>query len=113
MRGLLRRAPAVELEALDPASWSGRDALRRVPPDWAKREAASSDERVVYHAGNAALAQADALLKLAHRAGLNVKRLSVRRTEPNVQLHVSLPDLRQPARDFFEAVQALAERALA
>jgi hypothetical protein len=37
----------------------------------------------------------------------------VRRTEPNFQLHVPLPDRRQPAREFFEAVYALAERALA
>jgi hypothetical protein len=37
----------------------------------------------------------------------------VRRTYPNFQLHVSIPDRRQPARDFFNAVHALAERALA
>ena len=41
-----------------------------------------------------------------------VRRLSLRRTEPNFQLHVSLPDRRQPARNFFEAVHTLAERAL-
>ncbi len=37
----MRRAPAVEFEALDPASWSGRDALPRVPPEWAVRQAAA------------------------------------------------------------------------
>ena len=31
IRGVLRRAPVLELEALDPASWSDRDALPRVP----------------------------------------------------------------------------------
>ena len=113
IRGVLRRAPKFELEALDPASWSGRDALRRVPPEWLVRQAAAPGGVVVHYASAAALAQADALLALAQRAGLAVKRLSVRRTEPNFQLHVSLPDRRQPARDFFEAVHALAERALA
>jgi hypothetical protein len=112
IRGVLHRAPAIELEALDPKSWSGRDALRRVPPEWPVRQAAAPGGVVVHHANAAALTNADALLDLAQRA-LAVKRLSVRRTEPNFQLHVSLPDRRMPARDFFEAVHALAERVLA
>ena len=45
IRGLLRRAPAVELEALDPASWSGRDALPRVPREVAGAPAASPGRR--------------------------------------------------------------------
>jgi hypothetical protein len=66
---------------------------------------------VVHHASIAALEQASTLLELAHRAGLTVKRLSLRRSEPHFQLHVPAPDLRQPARDFFKAVHTLAERA--
>jgi hypothetical protein len=112
IRGVLRRGPAVEFEALDPASWSGRDALPRVPPEWPLRQAEVPGDVVVHHANAAAIEHADALLALAQRAGLAVRRLSVRRTEPNFQLHVSLSDCRQPARDFFEAVHALAERAL-
>ena len=112
VRGVLRRAPGLELEALDPASWSGRDALPRVPREWLVRRAAAPRGVVVHHATPAALERADALLALAQRAGLAVKRLSVRRTEPNFQLHVSLPDRRQDARGFFEAVRALAELAL-
>ena len=113
IRGILRRVPAVELEALNPLSWSCRDALARVPPEWLVRKAAASGGVVVHHANAAGLVHADALLALAQRAGLKVGRLSVRRTEPNFQLHVPLPDLRQSARDFFEAVRAIAERALA
>ena len=108
VRGMLRRVPAVELEALDPTSWSGRDALRRVPREWPVRRAAVPGGLVVHHAGAAALARADALLEVGRRAGLALRRLSVRRTEPHFQLHVRLPDQRQPARDFFEAVHALA-----
>ncbi len=67
----------------------------------------------MHHADAAAVAHADAMLKQAQQAGMAVKRLSVRRTEPNFQLHVSLPDRQQAARDFFEAVHALADRALA
>ncbi len=113
VRGMLRHAPKFELEALTPASWSGREALGRVPPDWPVRQAAAGDRVVVHHASAAALDRADGLLDLAQSAGLDVQRLSVRRTEPNFQLHVRLPDDRRPARDFFEAVHALAERAIA
>jgi hypothetical protein len=112
VRGVLRQTPALELEALDPASWSGRDALKRVPPEWLVRPAAAREGLVVHHASASALARSEALLALAERAGLRVQRLSVRRTEPNFQIHVALPDRRQPAREFFEAVHALAELAL-
>ena len=110
IRGVLRRAPSFEFEALDPASWSARDALPRIPRDWL--EAAAPGGVVVHHAGAAALGHAYALLEIAQRAGMKVRRLSVRRTEPNFQLHVPLPR-RQSARDFFQAVQALADRVLA
>lgn len=113
VRGALRRTPEVELEALAPASWSGRDALARVPRQWRVRHAAVRDGLVVHHASAAALAHADALLALAERAGMAVRRLSIRRTEPNFQLHVRLPAGGESARDFFKAVQDLAERALA
>jgi hypothetical protein len=111
IRGILRRAPSFELEALDPASWSARDALPRVPRDWL--QAAAPGGVVVHHAGAAALGHAYALLEIAQRAGMKVWRLSVRRTEPNFQLHVPLPDRRQGAREFFEAVRALANHVLA
>jgi hypothetical protein len=112
IRGLLRRTPEVEFEALDPASWSGRDALPRAPPKWLVRQTESPAGVIVHHESAAGLTQADALLALAQGAGLAVRRRSLRRTEPKLQLHVSLPDRRQPARAFFEAVHALAERAL-
>ncbi|MFI4960283.1 MAG: hypothetical protein ACHP82_02380 [Hyphomicrobiales bacterium] len=111
IRAMLRRTPNVEFEALDPVSWSGRDALPRVPSGWLVRQAESPGV-IVHYESATGLAQADALLVLAERAGLAVRRLSLRRTEPNFQLYVSLPDRRQPAHDFFEAVHTLAERAL-
>ncbi len=112
IRGLLRRTPEVEFEALDPASWSGRDALPRVPPKWLARQVKPPSGIIVHYESTAGLTQADMLLKLVQRAGLPVRRLSLRRTAPNFQLHVLLPDNRQPARDFFEIVNTLAELAL-
>ncbi len=113
IRGMLRRAPPVEFEALAPSSWSGRDALPRVPAEWPVREAKAGAGIVVHHVSGDAAERADALLGLVKRAGLIVTRLSIRRTEPNFQLHVGLPDRRQSAHGFFEAVRAIAERAFA
>jgi len=114
IRGVLQRTAGVELEALELASWSGRDALKRMPPGWLVREAEGRAGGVaVYYSDPAALVLADALLRLAQREGLAVKRLSVRRGDPNFQLHVSIPDPQRPARDFFKGVQSLAGRVLA
>jgi hypothetical protein len=110
IRGVLRKTPVVELEALDPASWSSRDALPRVPAGWQTRP---WDGLAVHYADATALEHAEASLVLAKRAGLVVRRLSVRRTEPNFQVHAALPDQRESARDFFEVVRGLAERASA
>jgi len=112
IRGVLRRAPTRELEALDPVSWSHHDALPRVPREWSVRQLSAPGGMVVHHPDAQALAHADALIALAHSAHLPVWRLSVRRSEPNFQLHVPLPDRRRPAGEFFEAVHTLAERAL-
>jgi hypothetical protein len=108
IRGVLRRVPALELEVVDPASWSGRDALPRIPRAWQIRDG----KLRIRHDGAAALERAEMLLARAERAGLAVRRLSVRRAEPNFQLHVALPERRGPAREFFDTVQALVESAI-
>jgi hypothetical protein len=111
IRGVLREPPVTEFEALDPASWSGHEVRRRIPPDWPVAQAGRG--LVVHHATDAALARASAFLKQAQDAGLVVARLSVRRPEPNIQVHVAIPDRkRQRAHGFFETVRSLAERAL-
>jgi hypothetical protein len=108
VRGVLRAVPPVEFEALDPASWSGKDARPRVPQEWETRKTTLD-----FHGETAAaLGRAETLLARATAAGLTVRRLSVRRTEPNFQLHVALPDGLRPARELFQAVRALAGMAL-
>jgi len=113
VRGVLRRQPTIEFEALAPLSWSGREALPRVPLGWSVRQAAARDGLVVHYSSAEALVQADALLKITQDAGLDVKRLSLRCTEPNVQVHIAKPNRRRVAHDLFEAVRAVAERACA
>jgi hypothetical protein len=43
---------------------------------------------------------------------MTVRRLSVRRAEPHLQLHIDLPHESAPAADFFAAVRTIGERAL-
>ena len=112
IRGVLRRPPADEFEALNAASWSGREAVKRVPGEWQVRQAAQPDDLTVHYASAAALERADTLLAATRRAGLVVKRLSLRHTEPHFQIHVPLRDREQRARGFFDAVHAITERAL-
>ena len=79
---------------------------------WSVREGAVEGARPVYYKVEGALPLADDLLGLAREAGMTVRRLSVRRAEPHLQLHVDLPRESAPAADFFAAVRTIGERAL-
>jgi hypothetical protein len=114
VRGSLRAAPRDDVEVVDLASWSGRDALRRfVSEDWLVREAPSPGGLTIYHKTPRALALADALVDRAGRAGIALRRLSVRRTDRAFQVHVALPSKSASASDFFRAINALGEHAAA
>ena len=103
VRGVLKNAPAVEFEALDPASWSGRDAVARIPKEWQ-----ASDEKLkLFFQGSPERVRT----LLGRTGGFHVRRLSVRRAEPHFQLHVDLPDRRRPSREFFDMVCAVAKAA--
>ncbi len=113
VRGKLRRAPHGDLEALDRSSFAGRDALRHMANErWSVREAAAEGMRPVYYKVEGTLPLADDLLELARAGGLTVRRLSVRRAEPHLQLHIDLPAESAPAADVFAAVRMIGDRAL-
>lgn len=112
LRGELRAAPAIELEALDSRSWSGKDALRAVSSgNWSRQQPSDAAGLATFYGSDVALARADALIELAGRGGLAVRRLSVRRTAPHLQLHVAAPGGSASARALFDSFRALAERA--
>jgi hypothetical protein len=112
VRAQLRHPPEGELEVLDPASWSSREPLRRIARErWSLREPSAPGGLPAYYRAPAALAQGDALLALASRAGLAVRRLALGREAPHVELHLDLPPLAASAADTFEALRALGERA--
>jgi hypothetical protein len=111
VRGSLRAAPRADVEVLDPRSWSGRDALRRVAvEDWLIREPTLPDELSVYYKTPAALTLGEALIDLARAAEIAIRRLSVRRSERSFQVHLALPPTTADAGRLFEAVRALAQR---
>ena len=113
LRAKLRRAPHGDLEALDRSSFAGRDALRRMASErWSVREGAAPGARPVFYKVEGTLPLADDLLELARAAGLTVRRLSVRRAEPHLQLHIDLPAESAPAAEVFAAVRTIGERAL-
>jgi hypothetical protein len=114
IRGLFRRTPDEELEALDRQSWSGRDAVRELGEErWSERGKSADGELSVLIKVDSAGAQADALLDLARGAGMRVRRLSVRRKEPHLVLHVDLPAVSSDAAAFFRCLRAIGERAAA
>jgi len=115
-RGKLRHAPHADLEALDRSSFAGRDTLRRMASErWSVREPGTAETAValpVFYKSEGSLPLADDLLELARGAGMTVRRLSVRRAEPHLQLHVDLPAASAPAAELFAAVRTIGERAL-
>jgi hypothetical protein len=110
VRAQLIRPPDSELEVLDPSSWSSREPLRRIAAErWPVRDPSVSGGLPAYSRTPAALVQADRLLALASRAGLVVRRLALRQTEPHLQVHLGLPSLAAPADDYFEALRTLGD----
>jgi hypothetical protein len=113
LRTRLRRAPHADLEALDRSSFPGRDALRRIASErWSVREPGTAGALPVFYKVEGSLSLGDALLEVAKGAGMTVRRLSVRRAEPHLQLHADLPAASAPAAEFFAAVRTIGERAL-
>lgn len=111
LRGELRGPPSIDLEAIDRASWSGKDAAHALASGTLpEREPARPGGLAVYGSA-AALGRADALIELAGKGGFAVRRLSVRRTVPHLQLHVDAPGEGASARALFDSFSALAERA--
>ena len=112
IRARLRRAPAEELEIIDQASWSGRDAQRRIGEKrWSVREPTHPGDLTVYYKFPRTLEKADALIELARVGGLSVRRLALHPEELHLELHADLPAPTVSAADFFTAVRTIGERA--
>ena len=112
VRARLAKPPVQDVELLDRASWSGRDALSRMKDErWSVREPAAPGGLAVFTRFDEALARAEALEAEARSAGLTVRRLSMRHAEPHLELHVDLPAASVDAAGFFRTVRSLGELA--
>lgn len=104
-RAVLRAAPRIELEILDPNSWSGQ-GLSQPAKAWMPLPA--STPLVAYPVLNASAAVE--LLKSITIDGCPLQRLALRRGEPHFEVQWHLDPLRrQPARAVFETVQRIAQ----
>jgi hypothetical protein len=105
-RGVLRTQARVELEALDPNSWPTHGLTDRAKNYWTPLSA--PPPLIAYAPGN--LPAASDLLNRALLDGCPLQRLTVRRAEPNLEVHWRLDPLRKhSARTVFETLQRIAE----
>ncbi len=110
LRARLHKPPLADVEMLDRASWSGRDALRGMKDErWSVREPSEPGGPAVFTKFDEALARADELWREARTAGATVRRLAVHRNEPHLEFHVDLPADSLDSASFFRSVRALAE----
>jgi hypothetical protein len=89
VRGHLRRPARCEFDYLDPASWSGKDALaHHTPAGWQK----TNDGAYLLAAESIeAAAIVREILPIVQRMGTPLLRLSARRTVPHLEIHVASP----------------------
>ncbi len=102
--------PLVDLELVDPTSWTGRSALKQALQEgWTSRP--YHDRQLLAPPANLPLAQEtlDRLEPSAQKLTSHYHRVSLRRDAPHLELHVAFPDPRQTdAAQFFEALISLA-----
>ncbi len=109
-RGQLTTAPLVDLELIDPASWSGRTVSRQL----ANRRWESQSYRglqLMAPAGLIGLATEtlDRLAVPMENLSAHYTRFSLRRDSPHFEVHVPFPAYRTlDARQYFESLRGLA-----
>ncbi len=111
-RGHLHASPLVDLELVDPRSWSGRMALKQAHSrNWESRpygEMQLMAPRGLLDLAAQTLEHIDpAMRKLSSR----YIRFSLRRQSPHLEIHLPFPDTHTvDAQQYFEALRALAQQ---
>ncbi len=112
IRGQLLSAPQYEFDLLAPGSWSesersGGGESRQ----WNTESLETMNFRAPQQTRSLSRSMAAPLLQAAQQVHPIVWRLSTRRSDPNLELHVPLPDPRHlDAVQFFNALRSLAEQ---
>jgi len=109
-RAHLHTAPLVDLELVDPKTWSGRNAFKQVVDrKWESK--AYQDMQLLAPRGllNLATTVLDKLTVPMQKLSPRYARLSLRRDTPNLELHVPFPAYRtSDAAHYFDALRELA-----
>ena len=106
-RGELRSSPRREFEAFQPKAWSASGAAHRVKQDeWAS---VTAPEPLTAFAAQAST-DPTAAVRAASLNGCTPVRITLRRTDPNVEIQWSLDELRKhTSREVAEAIQRAAQ----
>ena len=90
LRGQLRRHARVEFDLLDKKSWSGKDVLRHgIAKEWSQSTLA--DGLLLASEGPDATMAAQQVRARLARLSPQLRRVSVRRTVPHVEVHLLAP----------------------
>ncbi|HEX9116562.1 MAG TPA: hypothetical protein VGA61_10875 [Anaerolineae bacterium] len=123
LRSNLQSAPKIVLELVDPAAWTGRQALQEVVRDGWESSPALTTIPVLAARGEAikglrlmapqgrlspALAALPSCLSIIDQFSPRFTRLSVRRDPPSLEVHLPFPNPRKiDAGEFFESFKTL------
>lgn len=109
-RAQLTTVPVTDLELIDPKSWSGRTALKEIiKRNWESRS--YHDMQLLAPSGllDLAVSTLDKLSEPMQKLSPSYARFSLRRSEPNLEVHVPFPAYRTAdASHYFESLRALA-----
>jgi hypothetical protein len=95
MRARLNRSPRFELEAGDVSTWTGADRLNRLDLEAWRSSRWGGDDLRVAHTADADPEAVRPIWTALDEASGGAWRLSVRRDNPHIEVHVRMPD---PAR---------------
>lgn len=109
-RAQLVTSPNIDLELVDPKSWSGRTALKEIGQrKWESRD--YKDMKLLAPRGflDLAVATLERLTGPMQKLSPHYARFSLRRDTPNLEVHVPFPEYRSvDAGNYFEALRELA-----
>jgi hypothetical protein len=109
-RAQLSTAPLVDLELVDPRSWSGRNSSQQVTQrKWESKTYEGLQLMAPQGLLDLATTTIDGLAAPMQRLSSRYARFSLRRDAPNLELHVPFPAYRtSDASQYFEALRDLA-----
>lgn len=95
LRGRLIRAPRFELEAGGPRGWTGQDRLSKLDWDAWEKSDWGQDDLEIAHTREADTDAVHAIWNELSEVSGGVWRLSVRRDEPHLEVHLLPPDTQE------------------